>query len=323
MTIKNKRCLYCYNYVDNSDEGEYHFRCSKRFWKQERPPELSIEPDAIKHWITEDVNKGISLTGFQPKLSAGIENQRLTYKGWPTFIVKLPHLKYEQMIENEDVTLKLATEFKIKVCEHTLLRTIEEKLVYVTRRFDRVPINTPQKKLGKVHIEDFYQLKTDWPSNIKYDIMENKKYKSSYEEIGRLIKKYCTYPDNDSAVLFDLVLFSYLVGNSDMHLKNFSLLHYPNKIISFTPAYDLLNVHLSTNDEEETALTINGKKNRIKKIDFNELAKYLSVNPDYFYKKYQNGSEKVKKILEISFLSEENKRRYYSIWSENISNLFS
>lgn len=308
-----KRCLYCYERVENVKEGEYHQKCSKKFWKNERPPELTLDAAALKNWMQETVRRGISLTGVQPKLSAGLEERRLTYTGLPGFIVKLPHSDYIEMVENEDVTLKIAAALGIKVCEHSLLRTQEGVLVYVARRFDRAG-----KK--KTHVEDFYQLKTEWNFKYKYIRAEDKKYKSSYEEIGGLIKQYSSFRPFDLLLFFETVLFCYLTGNNDMHLKNFSMLHIPGGA-RFAPAYDLLNVRiLNPKDKEALALTLNGKKANLKRSDFDAFAKNLEIPPAYsqrLYLKYLSATPKVKDWLNKSFLSEKNQSAYLDIWQQN------
>jgi serine/threonine-protein kinase HipA len=309
-----KRCLYCYEKIEDANEDEYHSKCSKKFWKSERPPELSLNDETLKDWMQQTVRRGISLTGVQPKLSAGLEERRLTYTGLPGFIVKLPHSDYIEMVENEDVTLKIAADLGIKVCEHSLLRTQEGVLVYIARRFDR-----SGKK--KIHVEDFYQLKTEWNFKHKYLRAEDKKYKSSYEEIGGLIKRYSSFREFDLLLFFETVLFCYLTGNNDMHLKNFSMLHISGGA-RFAPAYDLLNVRiLNPKDKEALALTLNGKKANLKRSDFDAFAKNLGIGAFYYerlYPKYLNAGPKVKEWLNKSFLSEKNQSAYFSLWQENI-----
>jgi serine/threonine-protein kinase HipA len=91
------------------------------------------------------------------------------------------------------------------------------------------------------------------------------KYHGSYEQIGKAIQKYSASPGLDVENFFEIVLFSFLTGNADMHLKNFSLLEQPGLGMTLSPAYDLVNTALvNPADDEELALNLNGRKKNIK-----------------------------------------------------------
>ena len=204
------------------------------------------------------------------------------------------------MLETEDLTMHLAELFKIPVCEHTLLQASNGSMVYIARRFDRV-------EGRKIHIEDLCQLS---------EFLTENKYKSSYEKAGKLVAHYC-HKGLDLLSYFELVLFSYLCGNNDMHLKNFSLMHQPEGIV-LSPAYDLLNVNLlNPKDEEELALTLNGKKARIKLTDFKALAENLRINEKVYYnsfKLFSSKNEEVMDLIDRSFLDKKMKKLYKEIW---------
>jgi serine/threonine-protein kinase HipA len=148
-------------------------------------------------------------------------------------------------------------------------------------------------------------------------LTENK-YKSSYEKAGKLVARYC-HKGLDLIGYFELVLFSYLCGNNDMHLKNFSLMHQPEGIV-LSPAYDLLNVNLlNPKDEEELALTLNGKKNRIKLTDFKALAENLGINKKVYHHSFKHFSSKNKEVVDLidrSFLDKKMKQGYKAIWTK-------
>ena len=243
-------CWFCYQ---DAGTSSYHERCSKRFFGTTKVPELELNNKLLKSLADQTINERIAMTGVQPKLSVTLEKKkeqnRLTIVGlWGEYILKPQHPDFPEMPQSEDLTMHLASVFKMPTCDHTLMEASDGSLVYLAKRFDRV-------KGQKVHVEDFCQLS---------EFLTESKYKGSYEKIGKLILKYCTQTGFDALTYFELVLFSYLTGNNDMHLKNFSVLH-TDQGVNLSPAYDLLNVNLvNPQDDEELALTLNGKKKKIK-----------------------------------------------------------
>lgn len=185
---------------------------------------------------------------------------------------------------------------------------VEGDLAYITKRFDRV-------KGQKVHIEDLCQLS---------ELLTEQKYKSSYERAGKIIKQYATNSGLDAVKYFRLVLFCFLTGNNDMHLKNFSLMH-TEKGILLSPAYDLLNVSLIyPADKEELALTLGGRKRKIKRSDFDQFAELLGLSKlvrDNVYKDFSKQTVKVTEFIERSFLTNEYKERYHQIFENKLKQL--
>ena len=300
-----KQCWFCYQ---DSGNEEYHEKCSKKFFGTTIPPKLELDNQLLKDLADQTINKRIAITGVQPKLSVTFEktgeNNRLTIVGlWGEYILKPQHERFPMMPETEDLTMHLASLFRIQVCEHTLLRASDGNLVYLAKRFDRM-------KGKKVHMEDFCQLS---------EFLTESKYKGSYEKIGKLILKYCTNTGLDALNYFELVLFSYLTGNNDMHLKNFAVL-YQDSGINFSPAFDLLNVNLiNPADDEELALTLNGKKKRLKLKDFTILGHSLQIPEraiENSFKKFASGNQEVNLFISSSFLSQELKELYKKIWME-------
>lgn len=205
------------------------------------------------------------------------------------------------MPETEDLTMHLASLFRLRVCDHTLLKATDGSLVYLTRRFDRI-------KGKKVHMEDLCQLS---------EFQTENKYKGSYEKAGKLIMKYCTNTGLDTLEYFEVVLFSYLAGNNDMHLKNLSILHLEGSI-ALSPAYDLLNANLlNPKDDEELGLTLSGKKKKIKLADFITLADALNIPEkarENTFKKFSFATDKVNELIDRSFLADDEKVRYKEMW---------
>jgi len=298
-------CWFCYQ--DSGDKG-YHEKCSKKFFGTAVAPRLELNDQLLKELADQTINERIAITGVQPKLSVTLEknkeNTRLTIVGlWGEYILKPQHGHFNMMPQTEDLTMHLASLFSIPVCEHTLFKATDGSLVYLAKRFDRV-------KGKKVHMEDFCQLS---------EFLTESKYKGSYEKIGKLILKYCTNTGLDALNYFELLLFSYLTGNNDMHLKNFAVLHEENGI-SLSPAFDLLNVNLlNPADDEELALTLNGKKKKINLNDFIGLAESLKIPQKAMqnsFKKFAAKNKEVALYIESSFLNEELKDVYKEIWIE-------
>lgn len=295
-------CWFCYK---DCGEEEYHKKCSRKFFGTENTPLLSLDKKLLQQLAKKTVNQRISVTGIQPKLSVTLEkakeNNRLTIVGlWGEYILKPQHDRYSFMPETEDLTMHLASLFKIQVYEHTLLKASDKSMVYLAKRFDR-------RDGQKIHMEDLCQLS---------EFLTENKYKGSYEKAGKLVMKYCN-KGIDTLNYFELVLFSYLTGNNDMHLKNFSVLHTSNGIV-LSPGYDLLNVNLvNPKDDEELGLTLNGKKKKIKLSDFMQLANSLNISQKVYeniFKKFSSKNKEVKDLIARSFLKTEAKKMYQIIW---------
>ncbi len=298
-----KNCWFCY---ENSGDNDYHSRCAKRFFGSETVPMLQLDAVLLKQLAEQTINKSIALTGVQPKLSVTLEKakegNRLTIVSlWGEYILKPQHDRYAQMPETEDLTMHIASLFKIPVCKHTLLKASDGSIVYLAKRFDR-------DKGKKIHMEDLCQLS---------EFQTESKYKGSYERVGKIIAKYCTNAGLDTLNYFELVFFSFLSGNNDMHLKNFSLL-YADAGVELSPAYDLLNVNLvNPKDTEELALTIGGKKSRITLSDFAALATTLKIPEKVFVnivKKFSSKNNEVEALISRSFLNNAAKETYFNIW---------
>lgn len=241
-------------------------------------------------------------------LKKEVGTERLTIVGlWGQYILKPQHDEFPYMPETEDLTMHLADLFKIRTSQHALIPTGEGKFAYITKRFDR-------EKGKKIHVEDLCQIS---------GFLTEQKYKSSYEKVGKLISNYCSNKGLDTLNFFELVLFCYLTGNTDMHLKNFTLIHHSDRTISLSPAYDLLNVNLVfPDDTEELALTLNGRKRKITKSDFDKFGSGLNLPEKAVsnsYTKFINSRENVEKVIQSSFLPEDWKVRYLEIWNKKIS----
>ena len=296
------KCLYCYKELGEG-EVDFHKACSKKFFGVPTAPELPYSLDELDTLAAQVIKSQTTLTGVQAKLSLHLDrhegSKRLTIVGlWGDFIFKPQTQSYKTLPENEDLTMHLAEIAKIKVVPHTLIRLQDGTLGYLTKRIDRT------SEGGKIPMEDMCQL-TERQTEYKY--------KSSYEQIAKVIAKHSYVPLLDLTDFYEQVFFNWLVGNNDMHLKNYSLYAPKGKWV-LTPAYDLLNVSMvNPKDTEELALTLNAKKNRIKKSDFVRAMETSGISPKVFdniLAKYRKLLPKFNEIIDLSFLEKEDKEIY-------------
>lgn len=303
-------CLFCYQALET---GEYHISCSKKFFGTSQVPILELDKEELNKLAQITVNERLALTGVQPKISLSLNgekgNKRLTLVGlWGDYILKPQSPDFSFMPETEDLTMHLAKLFKIETAAHALIRTSTGELAYITKRFDRL-------KENKIHVEDLCQLS---------ELLTEQKYKSSYERVGKIISQYATNSGLDVIKYFRLVLFSFLTGNNDMHLKNFSLMH-TDKGILFSPAYDLLNINLIyPDDKEDLALTLGGRKRKIKHSDFDRFAESLGISEivrNNIYKDFLKQIDKVPDFINRSFLLNEYKEEYIKILNHKIKQI--
>lgn len=310
------RCLFCYQPLSET-ELDFHASCSRKIFGHPTPPTLPYSESDLEALAKEVIQSRTAVTGVQSKLSLHISGnqkegtaRRFTLVGlWGGYILKPPTKSYPQLPEVEDLTMHLAAIAKIKTVPHSLIRLQSGNLAYITRRIDR----TPKSKLA---MEDMCQLT---------ERLTEDKYQGSYEQIGKAILKYSATPGLDVVNFWELVLFSFLTGNADMHLKNFSLLEQPGLGMTLSPAYDLVNTALvNPGDAEEMALTLNAKKNKLKKQDFIAGMNRLNVEE----KQQQNIFGKMHKalphwqeLIDRSFLSVDYKKQYKSLLQERLMRL--
>ena len=259
------RCLYCYQKLEEGQK-DYHPSCAKKFFGKSVAPILPYSRNNINDLARESVLNRTTVTGVQSKLSMDVnkggkdEPDRLTIVGlWGRYILKPKSEEFPWLPEVEDVTMHLASLAKINVVPHTLIRFNDGEFAYITRRIDR-------DNHGKKYLmEDMCQISGRLTSD---------KYKSSYENIAKMIRKYSSAPLLDLVNFWEVVLFSWLTGNSDMHLKNFSLISKSSGNYVLSQAYDLINIHLIfPDDTEELALTLDGRKKNINRQNFENAMK--------------------------------------------------
>ncbi|MCD6039668.1 MAG: toxin HipA [Gammaproteobacteria bacterium] len=268
--MKHSRCYICYE--SNAEISYFHSSCLKKLFGSTQLPQINFNNKEIESIALGLVKQKKGLPGVQKKLSLSLtqavegDHKKLSIGGYlgGEYILKPPTLAYPCMPEIEDLTMHLATIAKLEVALHGLLPMANGNLAYITKRFDR----NGKKKIAA---EDLCQL--------SHKLTEDK-YKSSYEKVGKVIYRYTTTPGEEILKFFELILFCFIIGNADMHLKNFSLITEDISNITLSPCYDLLSTRLLISvkhDSEELALSLNGKKQNIQKKDFIEFGKNLTI----------------------------------------------
>jgi len=309
-------CLYCYQPLEEG-EVDFHAKCSKRIFGMPAPPEFPYDESQMSQLALQVIQSQIVVTGVQPKLSLTIakgenrwDTKRFTIVGlWGNYILKPPTLNYPEMPEVEDLTMHLAEIAKISVVPHTLIRLKSGQLAYMTKRVDRTD-------KGKIHMEDMCQLT---------ERQTEHKYQASHEQVAKTLSKFSSNPGLDVVNFFELVLFSFITGNADMHLKNFSILYDPIMGPVLSPAYDLLSTALlNPKDDEDLALNLNGKKKKIKREDFEAAFKTLKLDvkqQSNIFLKMEKAKNKWLECIQASFLSPNFKNQYIQLIEERFDRL--
>lgn len=303
----NKRCLICYN--DNTESGDYHSKCSFKFFQRRQIPELPYTNNDISELARQVIKSHATIAGVQEKISLDIdkksEGKRLTIVGlWGRFILKPPSKDYPEMPALEHLSMQLAHEMGIAVVPHALIKMSDGKLAYISRRIDR------PRDGSKLQMEDMCQLT---------ERLTEDKYKSSMENIAKTIKKFSSVPMLDVINFFEIAIFSFLIGNADMHLKNFSLLWKDTDHVVLSPAYDMLATRLlisEKNDPEEMALTLNGKKNKISREDIFEFGRNIGLNEKQIknaMSKFLSATKLISTTVDKSFISDDFKNKFMAI----------
>ena len=321
MIMKNI-CLCCGKEIISEDSAEiqnqWHKKCIKSFFGTTQFPEVSISNEQLEVLVSETVSKGFTIAGVQKKLSLHLSKEkesRLTIVGYPAgYILKPQTEEFLHLPEMERLVMCLAKVAGIKTVPNALVK-LQDGLAYITKRIDRISSKSGTEFLA---MEDFCQLS---------ERLTEEKYKSSYERCAKIILQYSSNAGLDIAELFYRLVFCFVTGNSDMHLKNFSLIETEPKSRNFvlSSAYDLLPVNIiMPDDNEEFALTINGKKANIKKNDFLIFAQNCKIPEKAAIKminKVLSLKDKFLTSVEDSFLSESEKSSFVSLMTERINRL--
>ena len=272
------KCLCCgreFTPKTSIEEGEngWHKKCVKAFFGGNKLPLLDISEETLKRLAEESTNKGFTVPGVQKKLSLHLTegaSPRLTLVNYPTgYILKPQTEEYETLPEAEYLVMQMAKQVGIKTVPFALIKMNSKgEFAYITKRIDRANMDGKTQMLA---MEDFCQLE---------ERLTEDKYKGSYERCAKVIKKYSSMAKFDLTELYLRLVFSFVIGNSDMHLKNFSMIEKTEGSDEYvlSSAYDLLPVNaIMPEDEEEFALTMCKKKRKIRRKDFLSFAEEIGI----------------------------------------------
>lgn len=316
MIEMDRRCLYCYQPL-NDGEIDFHARCASKIFGTQAAPLLPYTREHIGELAREVIRIQTALTGVQPKLSLDLQKTkeaqgRLTIVGalGGRYILKPQTEQFPHLPEVEDVSMHLAELLKIETVPHSLIRFSDGELCYITRRIDRAPDGS------KIAMEDMCQLS---------ERLTEDKYKGSHERIAKIIARHSSFPGLDLVKYWEQVVFSFVIGNADMHLKNYSLYSPDNHNIMLTPAYDLLSTKLvMADDTEQLALTLSGKKRKLKREHFVEAMTSSGLLPkviDRIFAKYDKALPKMRQLIADSFLPVGMQSRFVEIIASNLKEL--
>lgn len=315
-------CLCCNKPIPptaskNEIQSRWHSKCVKKFFGVTSLPSIDISEEVLEVLAVETIGKGFTIPGVQKKLSLHLTEEhapRLTLVNYPTGYILKPQTKdYERLPEAEYLIMLMAQKSGINTVPFALIN-MNDELAYITKRIDRISA----KPVQPLAMEDFCQLE---------ERLTQDKYKGSYERCAKIISKYSVRSGFDLSELFLRLVFSFAVGNSDMHLKNFSLIETkPNgSEYVLSEAYDLLPVNaVLPEDTEQFALTINGKKNNIRKKDFIIFADRIGIPQKSAEKIIKNIASKEDEFLAMcndSYLSPKMKATLKEIIVARISAL--
>lgn len=312
-------CLCCGKPLRTPDETGWHKACIKRFFGTTKLPEIEIDDKALNLLATETTNKGFTVPGVQKKLSLHLVSDsnkpRLTLVNYPTgYILKPQVAEFEALPESEQLIMTMADMAGISTVPHALIKG-NKGLAYITKRVDR---NLIDNKIEMLAMEDFCQLDLR---------LTEDKYRGSYERCAKIIQRSSSRVGIDMAEFYIRLVFCFIVGNSDMHLKNFSLIETAEGSGEYvlSPAYDLLPVNANMPaDKEQFALAMNGKKQNLRKGDFLKFADTCGITRQTAEKLIENLVKLTPKWLsmcEKSLLPDELKERLKKIITERAETL--
>lgn len=308
-------CLAC-NLALNG-EAQYHQKCLKDFWKEDKPVlSLNLDLANIKELARENISQRIIVTGVQPKLSLGYieekKEKRLTIVGALNgkYILKPPFDLYPQMPEIEALSMLMAKEAGIETVPFLLIPLLGGELAYLTKRIDRSPTNK------KFPMEDACQFTGR---------LTEHKYRGSYEQIAKAIINFSHNPLLEVVKFYQQVIVSFLIGNNDMHFKNFSLIAFKNGKYQLSPAYDMISTSLLIKDDpEELALNLNGKKRKLSREDFNSAMSKSSIPAkaiENLWGRVESGVQSWSEIIDKSFLTKNTKLEFSYLIQERAGRL--
>ncbi len=298
-------CNICGRETDKGDR--YHSACLQTLFGSSRLPTVDLSLSEISIEAQKMAGK-MSISGVQPKLSIVRAGSRLVpVQMGGRFILKPQTQTFRHLPENENLCMNIAANLGIDVPLHGLFDLKDGSKAYIVCRFDRT------EKGEKKRCEDFAQ------------ILGQKKYAGSVEQMGHMLKQISEFPGLDVQLLFERILLFFLLGNGDAHLKNYSILETSDGSLRLSPAYDIVCSKLVIPDEGDSALTINGKHDKIKRYDFEALSERLDIPMkarDNIFGKMNAVSEIAKQKIPGSYLPVKDQKKVIEIIEERVKRIF-
>ena len=277
----------------------------KKMFNISQPPIIDFSLQDVFQKAQQMTGK-LSISGVQPKLSMILDkktNLLIAVAEGGEYILKPQTATFPHIPENEQCCMDIAEALEIDVPSHCLLSLKGGSLAYIVKRFDR-------ESGVKIHQEDFFQ------------ILESRdKYTGSIEQVGRKLKEISSAPGYDVQLFFERVVLSFIIGNGDAHLKNYSIAYKDKETIRLTPAYDIVCSKLVIANEEDSALSINGKKAKLKRDDFDKLADYLNIPIRVRYEKFEKRLTSMETIIKDSEIKKEIQEQFINIIKERLSRI--
>lgn len=311
-------CLCCGKPLNTSAvSNQWHKKCIKAFFGTVSIPDIDISDEILNQLAIDSTSKGLTVPGVQKKLSLHLteeDNPRLTLVNYPTgYILKPQTEEYTALPEMEYLVMQMAQVTGIKTVPFALIHLSSQNsaFAYITRRIDRAAGQTP----GMFAMEDFCQL----DGRLTED-----KYRGSYERCGKIITRYSGHPGLDLSELYMRVVFSFAVGNSDMHLKNFSLIETAPGSSEYvlSAAYDMVSSNvIIPADKEQFALAMNGKKQHIRRNDFLHFGEAIGLprsSAEKMMEKIVKYEQRYLNMCESSYLPDEMKERLMDLIRERM-----
>ena len=301
------KCLFCYQELEEG-QVDYHPACARKFFGSDTAPILPYTRNNMSELARQVIRTSASVTGVQAKMSLDVnrggkhEPAKFTIVGlWGKYIFKPQSGKYPCLPELEDLTMKMAETARIRTARHTLIRLADGELGYLTLRMDR------GRKGEKISVLDMCQLTNR---------LTEHKYYGTYQQLAETIKKYSSVPMLDVQRYWEVVLFSWITGNSDMHCKNFSLVDTGGGEYTLSPAYDLLAVLLADpEDSEEMAMSfeVGGTKSDFDRNTFMTAFTHSGIPiavANKMIERMKGNLPEWKRLIDQSFLPEKMKLGY-------------
>lgn len=297
MKTENNRCLCCQREVNA--ENRYHPKCLLKLFGKTWIPSIPFGIADLPEEVSKTAGK-MSISGLQIKASVSLNSQKKVIEvtgEHGTHILKPEPAEYPELPQCENLCMTIAEKLNMEVPPHGLFFMEDKTLCYIIRRFDRGPSEE------KIHKEDMAQL---------LQINPEQKYDASLETVGKAILKFSRNTYLEAAKFFERVIFCFIIGNGDMHLKNWSLITPEDHRNRLSPCYDFVSSSLYISHEEESALTLNGKRSKLRKTDFQTLAQSLTLEPraaNNAIARIINSKNDILELVNASELSEPKKKQ--------------